>query len=432
MSSITLDNILAKLYCAGGAVQTYEILLRSLRKSLMALFLPMAILFGTYFVLQSVPKVHPAILNLYTYFPYAVLTVGLLLAWRFNRARAFFPLVLLSVCYWAIQSYVVGKTGLQSDVYFALMCLLVPVNYLIFVLLGERGIFTQRGIIRLVFIAAQVLMAVLLVRYALKPASEILYRIIDTSGWLPSRQVPQLAQPVFAFSLLVVVARVFQKRNAVEGGLAASLLSMALAFEYMGNQFVMISYFSVAAFVMVMTVIQDSWQMAYVDELTSLPGRRALNEQLLKLGQVYTIAMVDVDHFKKFNDTYGHDVGDQVLRYVAARMESVGSGGRAYRYGGEEFTLLFPGRPMAECTDALKRVHQAIGDSSFALRAKDRPKTRPESPVQSKQLAKGVQITVSIGVASCKNGDMTPREVIKQADGALYKAKGDGRNRIRS
>jgi len=87
---------------------------------------------------------------------------------------------------------------------------------------------------------------------------------------------------------------------------------------------------------------------------------------------------------------------------------------------------------MAECKDALQRVHQAIGESRFALRAKDRPKTRPESPVQSKQLAKGVQITVSIGVASCKNGDMTPREVIKQADSALYKAKDEGRNRIRS
>ncbi|MER3423211.1 MAG: GGDEF domain-containing protein, partial [Nitrospiraceae bacterium] len=79
-------------------------------------------------------------------------------------------------------------------------------------------------------------------------------------------------------------------------------------------------YFAAAGLVLTLAVLQTSYAMAYHDDLTGLPGRRALNETLLKLSGRYTIAMVDVDHFKTFNDQYGHDVGDQVLRMVASHV----------------------------------------------------------------------------------------------------------------
>ena len=80
-----------------------------------------------------------------------------------------------------------------------------------------------------------------------------------------------------------------------------------------------------------------------LDELTDLPSRRSFNDAKLRLGNTYTVAMVDVDHFKHFNDTYGHDAGDQVLRMVAARIAEVSGGGKGYRYGGEDVAVLFPG-----------------------------------------------------------------------------------------
>src|SRR5688500_20279314 len=87
------------------------------------------------------------------------------------------------------------------------------------------------------------------------------------------------------------------------------------------------------------SVIEASYLMAYQDGLTGLPARRALTEALHQMNGKFTIAMVDVDHFKKLNDRYGHDVGDQVLRMLASRLAKVSNGGRAFRYGGEEFEI---------------------------------------------------------------------------------------------
>ena len=90
--------------------------------------------------------------------------------------------------------------------------------------------------------------------------------------------------------------------------------------------------------------------------------------------------MVDVDHFKKFNDRHGHAAGDQALRMVGAELEKVGGGGRAYRYGGEEFAILFPGLTVTEAREPLEEVRAAIADRRFALRSPDRPRKKPDPP----------------------------------------------------
>ncbi len=79
--------------------------------------------------------------------------------------------------------------------------------------------------------------------------------------------------------------------------------------------------------------------MAYHDDLTGIPGRRALNEDLDKLSGMYAIAMMDIDHFKKFNDTYGHDVGDEALRYVARTVDQIVAHGKLYRLVGKSLLL---------------------------------------------------------------------------------------------
>jgi PleD family two-component response regulator len=143
--------------------------------------------------------------------------------------------------------------------------------------------------------------------------------------------------------------------------------------------------------------------------------------------------MGDVDHFKKFNDTHGHDVGDQVLRLVAARLAEVGGGGRAFRYGGEEFTVLFPDTPLKDALPHLDAVRKSVEEYRMAIRGEDRPKSQRKG---SKLRGDGtsddtLSVTISIGAAEPKAG-MKPAEVIKAADEALYRAKQGGRNRVSS
>jgi diguanylate cyclase (GGDEF)-like protein len=132
---------------------------------------------------------------------------------------------------------------------------------------------------------------------------------------------------------------------------------------------------------------------------------------------------LDVDHFKKFNDQWGHDVGDQVLRRVATALAGVSGRGRAFRYGGEEFAIVFPHDDLGRAGDALETVRARIADTPFRIRgqrsgAEERGK-KTDSPEHT--------ITVSAGLA---RGEGDAAVTFKRADDALYKAKKKGRNRL--
>jgi diguanylate cyclase (GGDEF)-like protein len=185
-----------------------------------------------------------------------------------------------------------------------------------------------------------------------------------------------------------------------------------------------------AQLTLLFAVIEDSYRLAYHDQLTGLPGRRALDESLSRLDGDYVVAMVDVDHFKKFNDRYGHDVGDQALRMVADELAAVTAGGRAFRYGGEEFAVLFNGRSPTDTRDALESLRHSIAERSFSIRSPKRPRKKPDKPVASSTPAERVTLTVSIGAAGPGTRHPGPDDVLRAADAALYRAKRRGRNRV--
>lgn len=180
---------------------------------------------------------------------------------------------------------------------------------------------------------------------------------------------------------------------------------------------------------LLVAAVEEAHQLAYQDGLTRLPGRRALDERLQRLTGRYTVAMVDVDHFKKFNDRHGHDVGDQILRMVAARIAQT-PGARAYRYGGEEFTLVFRGKSVDEARESLEEVRQRVGDRPFVIRGADRPARKPKRRLFLWRERQELSVTVSLGAAERTGWRQSPAEVLKEADAALYRAKKAGRNRI--
>lgn len=213
---------------------------------------------------------------------------------------------------------------------------------------------------------------------------------------------------------------------------AGAILAFSLAANGIASANVYAVFVTAGALILTIAVLQDTFRMAFRDELTSLPSRRALGEGLAGLGRHYTVAMLDVDHFKNFNDTYGHDTGDQVLKMVASKLARVGGGGKAYRYGGEEFTVIFPGKDADRMIPHLEALRRNIADYTLALRAGDRP-SRVKSGKKQRgrhRAKKTAAVTISIGVAERNDRLTTPEAVIQAADKALYRAKSKGRNQV--
>jgi diguanylate cyclase (GGDEF)-like protein len=186
------------------------------------------------------------------------------------------------------------------------------------------------------------------------------------------------------------------------------------------------------AAVLIVALVEMAHAMAFHDELTGLPARRALTQKLNTLRAPYAVAIVDIDHFKSFNDEHGHNVGDQVLRMVAARLRAVGGGGTAYRSGGEEFTLVFPGLEKREALAEVEIVREAVANARFALRRLPRPNAERGQAKrgQGSESSQHLQVTISVGVAAATDDTEPTSALLQAADKAMYKAKTAGRNRV--
>lgn len=180
-------------------------------------------------------------------------------------------------------------------------------------------------------------------------------------------------------------------------------------------------------------VLTDAYSVAYRDALTGIPNRRALTQAMRTLGRRYAIAMADVDHFKSFNDTWGHETGDQVLKVVASILTKHRLPVKAFRYGGEEFTLVFRGMTSQEATPILDELRERLADYPLMVRESGRPKSSKDGKRQRGRAgsSKQVSVSASFGVTDASGGG-SPEDAIQRADKALYKAKQAGRNCVRS
>jgi len=157
-------------------------------------------------------------------------------------------------------------------------------------------------------------------------------------------------------------------------------------------------------------------QLSVTDGLTALVNHRALMQRLNEEGirskrnkRAFCVIMTDVDHFKTYNDEFGHPEGDQVLKKVAAILrDSTRTVDCVARYGGEEFAVLLPETEMKGAMEVAERIRSKVESAEFPNR----------------------QITLSIGVAEFPKDADTTKEIMVVADAALYGAKRNGRNQV--
>jgi len=355
---------------------------------------------------------------------WVVYGLGFAFAGGFHRSRLF--VVVLGLAALDLVTSGVPETDVLSALGTVLLVLIGALS-----LMRDRGVASSAGIGQIV--ASTILAAV--------PAM-VFYDSVNVEAFLSMELIPGwttrwtgLPQSVAFFSLVSFAATgygIYRWRGAVERSLMWCQFTLLLAIHPATSWAADSLLLMAAGMTLAITVLQTTYAMAYRDDLTGLPARRALMRDLDTLGDTYTVAMIDVDHFKPFNDKHGHDVGDQVLKLVATELAGVRGGGTAYRYGGEEFTILFPGKLRDEVIVHLNAVRVAVEGTSFSLRRWRRPKEKPAQAkeTQSVLMLRQLSVTVSIGVSDSTHPELSPEQILKNADEALYRAKNEGRNRV--
>ncbi|MGH7700190.1 MAG: diguanylate cyclase [Gemmatimonadales bacterium] len=363
------------------------------------------------------------------FYPYVVFGLGVLVALRFQRSRLVFAVLVLAAAEWVLTHPPAGLAGrfvTQS------VALLLPLNLAAITLMTERGTFTRMGLVRFAILLLQAAAVVWVARVTPERGAALVGSAALPRAWFdwtPLAPIPFLASLA---ALGLTGAGVLFQASPTNRGFLWALVTAFLGLNAPRTGVADTIYLATAGLILVVAMIEASYLMAYQDGLTGLAARRALNEALLRLGGHYTVAMVDVDHFKRLNDRYGHDVGDQVLRMIAAKLAKVPGGGRAFRYGGEEFALLFSGKTVEECLPELDALRKDIEDTSFTIRRRLRPRRKPAGLRDTTSTRQRIAVTVSIGAAEPDGRKKTPDQVVRAADQALYQAKEAGRNRVRS
>lgn len=367
------------------------------------------------------------------YVPYVIFAGAILMGLFFSKHRSALVAILLTVIYGAITT--LSLTSIATNEHLLLLCmasLLAPLNIAILTKVQDQQILSSHAFTASSLILVQIIFGYWLIKNYQASLSEWLLYTPESLKEMLFNDLPPVILVFYALSMLWVIWQISKKGSVFEiaflGALVASLL--ALNIDANAHQQASAIYMCTAGLILIWGIIHNSYLIAYIDELTELPGRRAMNEEMARLRGNYSIAMLDIDHFKKFNDSYGHDVGDQVLRMVASKIAAVHGGGLPYRYGGEEFAVLFPGKDSKACFPYLSNLRETIDSTKMVLRNHNRPASKPANNPSRKIPWQEVHVTISIGVAN--NGDTLPSagEVLKAADEALYRSKEKGRNRI--
>jgi len=386
-----------------------------------------------------------------------VFAAGVALAWRFNSSRVLFSLLVLLLGHRAVDFFSVGQPvhAGPGRMAVALAAVLIPLNFIVLAQMRERGL-TITGIAP---------------RFGLLFLESVIFAVMcrpeNSAGNSPragEAVVPPWLFVSFAAAVAVFVWRFVRARKPIEPGFVWSTGAVSLWLHFAPVGKMSDAYVATAALILAASLIETSYVLAYHDELTGIRGRRAFNELLLTLDQQYAIAIVDIDHFKKFNDTYGHDVGDQVLCLVAKQLSGAGGDGQAFRCGGEEFAIVFRNTSAKEAFEHLEVLRTTIEKSRFHVRGsdrraeriaeksdagsgdrrgveRDRRKATKKKTASARQGAlfehlrshvspDHLSVTVSMGVGEPSTRYRQPEQVIQAADQALYRAKDKGRNRV--
>ncbi|NLM11400.1 MAG: GGDEF domain-containing protein [Clostridiaceae bacterium] len=360
--------------------------------------------------------------------PYIFAFFAMVLSIWFQHSRVFY-----AVCVILFSIVILSSPGkLNQKAFKNGISILIPIVFIILAIVEERGITSKHGLIKgLVFIAM------------------VLFVVIDSgnvSPWLEKlnplefalkdngiiQGIPVISVFSFLICLFILLTRFFILSSNMDIAFTGATLGCIIILHFTRFPDILSLFSSAVFLIYIIALFEASYSFAFHDALTGLLSRRAMEHEFLRIGNRYTLAIIDIDYFKQVNDRFGHQVGDEVLRMVASCLQKYARGGKVFRYGGEEFVIIFPKKTIKETLRILERVRCGVQSRPFVIRSPNRPKKKPKEEKLHQGGSEMFRVTVSIGVAEKteKMRNRTDTEIIEMADKAVYQAKANGRNCI--
>jgi diguanylate cyclase (GGDEF)-like protein len=375
------------------------------------------------------------VLKVLPYMPYAGFIAAGILGLRLNQTRILWTaLLFLGACYVMANHGLLQSLEINKLEMYQILCIGTPIMLVMTFIGKESRIFKFKSLVRIFILITPLL--ILVGWFSFSPET---FQKMVSQDFFPLGNLLIIPQMSFISVSILAFLSIISTDDKIKPFIQATLITLipllVAAQAGMKGEFESelitvhtLAAFSIASFIHLHAIFRMYWQRVYIDELTQIPNRRALDEHLQTLSGNYMIAMMDIDHFKSFNDRYGHDEGDNVLKLVGKSLNN--DMGNTFRYGGEEFFAVFEGRDCNSAFAVADRARKKLAKREFFIRIpqKARKTTSEKQRGQSKTNMKKVRVTISIGLAQPDEAHQTPAAVMKFADEALYRAKNKGRN----
>ncbi len=379
------------------------------------------------------PQVIPAWAQpLLSLLPTIVFVFGLVLGWVTDRARTVMAMLVLVAADRALGFFPPTEASSSSvaTLLFTLVAILLPVNLLLLSAIGERGLLSRTTYIPVGFLFAQIGLAWWLSQPSGQEAAQIVLTPAAGGGWLDWTPLPTAGLFAYAGAFATGVIQFVVSPTVVTGSALWALLASFVALHGTSLGWAPSNFFGAAGIILCWASVAAHYRAAYRDELTGIRGHAALDRALANLGRRYAIAILDIDRLREVNAAYSEAIGDMVLQQVADVLATVSGGGKAFRYSGEEFAILFPGRSSGDALLPMEQLRKQIELCHVpAPRRRGLPRsTGPHRPRDGSPEA--ISVTVSIGIADSFDHPTNASDVIRAAYRALALAKLDGGNRV--
>ena len=365
--------------------------------------------------------------------PYILLALAAVLALLSNHAVETGTTISMLCVYWLIQTQL--QTPLETQpagqVYY-LLNLFLPCLLLSYAFMPEQNCRHPLGIAAIALAPAIVILLARLLAFDSNLFFDSAQQALSSS--ILGSHLSTISTLLYIIAFGSCLSLCIYRQQPLESSLLGCIMMSYATFGWIHLTNISAFMFAGVGVLLNVNLTGSLLSIGYRDELTQIGNRRALKQSAKTLRGSYSVAMVDADYFKKINDQYGHDLGDQALRVIAGLLRKTAAGGKAFRYGGEEFCLLFKGKTRQEVIDTLENIRQAIANYDMVIRDK---KHRPKASKQGEKRRGAsrrnseLRLTVSIGVASSDNSGHFD-QVLKKADKALYRAKARGRNQVQA